>query len=182
MPKQEDVAVIAEQSEVNRLMALDTRPWYQKTNLCFLYICLVPAALGVEMTTGYDGSVLNGLQAVESWQNHFGHPKGALLGVTGASYNLGGLPVLPIVPWVIDRIGRKYSIALGSVILIIGTILQTCSINTWNLVGMFLASRPLLDTGIPFAVSGASQLLAELTYPREPLLCLGSLMHAGSPA
>lgn len=68
MPKQEDVAAIAEQSEVNHLMNLDTTPWYQKPNLRFLYICLVPAALGVEMTTGYDGSVLNGLQAVEAWQ------------------------------------------------------------------------------------------------------------------
>lgn len=68
MPKQEDVAVVAEQSEVNRLMALDTTPWYQKPNLRTLYFCLVPAAMGVEMTTGYDGSVLNGLQAVETWQ------------------------------------------------------------------------------------------------------------------
>lgn len=32
---------------------------------------------------------------------------------------------------------------------------------------MFLASRLILGCGIPFAVSGASQLLAELTYPRE---------------
>lgn len=36
-----------------------------------------------------------------------------------------------------------------------------------NLVAMFLASRLILGTGIPFAVSGASQLLAELSYPRE---------------
>jgi hypothetical protein len=68
MSKHEDVAAIAEQSEVNRLMSLDTTPWYRKPNLRFLYLCLVPAALGVEMTTGYDGSVLNGLQAVEAWQ------------------------------------------------------------------------------------------------------------------
>ncbi|KAF2012974.1 MFS transporter [Aaosphaeria arxii CBS 175.79] len=163
MPKQADVAAAAEQSEVNRLMALDTTPWYQKPNLRFLYFCLIPAAMGVEMTTGYDGSVLNGLQAVQPWQDHFGHPKGALLGVTSASYNLGGLIVLPFVPYVIDRIGRKHSITLGSIILVIGTILQTCSIN----IGMFLASRLLLGTGIPFAVSGASQLLAELSHPRE---------------
>jgi hypothetical protein len=69
MPKQEDVTVVAEESEVTRLMALDTTPWYQKPNLRFLYFCLVPAALGVEMTTGYDGSVLNGLQAVAAWQD-----------------------------------------------------------------------------------------------------------------
>jgi MFS family permease len=40
-------------------------------------------------------------------------------------------------------------------------------------VGMFLASRLVLGTGIPFAVSGASQLLAELTYPRERAVITG---------
>ncbi|KAH6950303.1 hexose transporter [Ilyonectria sp. MPI-CAGE-AT-0026] len=164
MPKQDDVAAVAEQSEVNRLMALDTTPWYKKPNLRFLYFCLVPAALGVEVTTGYDGSVLNGPGLSQPGKTvNFGRPKGALLGVTSASYNLGGLLVLPIVPYVIDKIGRKHSISLDSIILAIGTILQTCSVN----IGMFLASRLILGTGIPFPVSGASQLLAELTYPRE---------------
>jgi MFS family permease len=38
---------------------------------------------------------------------------------------------------------------------------------------MFLASRLILGTGIPFAVSGASQLVAELTYPRERAIVTG---------
>lgn len=53
---------------VKELSQMDKIPWYQKPNLRLLYFCLIPAALGVEMTTGYDGSVLNGLQAVETWQ------------------------------------------------------------------------------------------------------------------
>ena len=69
MPKQNDVDAIVEESEVTRLLALDSTPWYRKSNLRTLYLCLVPAALGVEMTTGYDGSVLNGLQAVAPWQS-----------------------------------------------------------------------------------------------------------------
>jgi hypothetical protein len=32
---------------------------------------------------------------------------------------------------------------------------------------MFLISRLLLGMGIPFCISGASQLIAELAYPRE---------------
>lgn len=52
---------------------------------------------------------------------------------------------------------------------------------------MFLASRLVLGTGIPFAVSGASQLLVELAYPRErsvitglfnPSWYIGSIMAA----
>lgn len=63
-----DVKQLAEQSEVIRLLDADKTPWYKKRNLRFLYLVLVPAALSVEMTTGYDGSVLNGLQAVATWQ------------------------------------------------------------------------------------------------------------------
>lgn len=68
MVKQVDAKELAQQSEVVRLLEADQIPWYKKPNLRFLYLCLVPAAMGVEMTTGYDGSVLNGLQAVASWQ------------------------------------------------------------------------------------------------------------------
>lgn len=67
--KKIDAATITDQSEVIRLLQLDSKPWYQKPNLRALYFCLIPAALGVEMTTGYDGSVLNGLQAVSHWQD-----------------------------------------------------------------------------------------------------------------
>jgi hypothetical protein len=57
----------APQTELAQLLEADTTPWYKKKNLRTLYLCIVPAALGVEMTSGYDGSVLNGLQAVDRW-------------------------------------------------------------------------------------------------------------------
>lgn len=47
-----DTHVISETSIVSRLLAEDKTPWYQKPNLRGLYFTLVPAALGVEMTTG----------------------------------------------------------------------------------------------------------------------------------
>jgi hypothetical protein len=65
--KTTDVEQVAAQSEIKRLLSLDTTPWYRKPNLRRLYIALVPAVLGVEMTSGYDGSILNGLQAVGPW-------------------------------------------------------------------------------------------------------------------
>lgn len=69
---------------VSRLVAEDTVPWYQKPNLRMLYIIFIPTCLGVEMTSGYvlftsyafwlltvsssfDSSMMNGLQAVDSW-------------------------------------------------------------------------------------------------------------------
>jgi MFS family permease len=40
-------------------------------------------------------------------------------------------------------------------------------------VGMFLASRLVLGMGIPFAINGASQLIAELAYPKERAVITG---------
>lgn len=62
-----DAAHLALASDVTQLGLHDTKPWYKKPNLRRLYLTLVPACLGVEMTSGYDGSVLNGLQAVQPW-------------------------------------------------------------------------------------------------------------------
>jgi hypothetical protein len=53
---------------------------------------------------------------------------------------------------------------------------------------MFLVSRFILGAGIPFAINGASQLIAELAYPRERAVItglfneswyVGSIMAAG---
>ena len=62
-----DASQLAEVSDVAQLALHNKTPWYKKPNLRRLYLTLVPAALGVEMTSGYDGSVLNGLQAVTHW-------------------------------------------------------------------------------------------------------------------
>lgn len=100
LSKQTDVAKVAEESEVRNLLRLDTTPWYRKKNLRRLYLCLVPAVLGVEMTSGYDGSILNGLQAVDAWNNYFNNPTGAILGVITAAFSIGAVIALPVVPFV----------------------------------------------------------------------------------
>ncbi|KAB5540573.1 MFS transporter [Coniochaeta sp. 2T2.1] len=167
--KQTDVTRVAEQSEVKRLLNLNKTPWYKKPNLRRLYLTMVPCCLGCEMTSGYDGSILNGLQAVNPWLTYFHNPQGALLGVINAAFSIGAVLSLPIVPYVNDRVGRKHSITIGSVILVIGVVLQTASVN----VAMFLVARILLGMGIPFCISGASQLIAELTYPTDTAVLNG---------
>jgi hypothetical protein len=51
------------------LVTADKTPWYRKKNLMRLYMFLAPAAMGVEWTSGFDGSIMNGLQAVQTWDN-----------------------------------------------------------------------------------------------------------------
>jgi MFS family permease len=75
----------------------------------------------------------------------------------------GAVMSLPIVPFTNDRFGRKHSITIGSAIIVVGAVLQTAAVN----VAMFVVARLILGIGIPFCISGASQLIAELTYPRH---------------
>lgn len=124
-----NVRDVAAASEINRLLKLDHVPWYRKKNLRMLYFTLVPAALGVEMTSGYDGSVLNGLQAVDPWLEYFNNPNGALLGVLSAAFNIGAVIALPFVPYCNDRWGRKFCVVFGSILSTAGAILQGASQN-----------------------------------------------------
>ncbi|KIX00192.1 uncharacterized protein Z518_10330 [Rhinocladiella mackenziei CBS 650.93] len=160
---------VAKVSEIARLLKQDQTPWYKKKNLRELYFCLVPAALGVEMTSGYDGSVLNGLQAVQPWEDYFNNPNGALLGVMTAAFSIGAVMAVPLVPYVNDRFGRKACVVTGSSIITVGAILQTAAVD----IAMFLVARIILGMGIVYAISGASQLIAELAYPKERSVITG---------
>lgn len=60
----------------------------------------------------------------------FHTPNGALLGVMTAAFSIGAVLGLPLVPYINDRYGRKACIVVGSVIISIGAILQTASINS----------------------------------------------------
>jgi len=158
---------------VTHLAKLDTTPWYKKPNLRMLYLLMFPTCIGVEMTSGFDSSMINGLQAVNSWAIFFNHPRSTLLGLISAMYSLGAIVVLPLVPLVTDRLGRRNAIALGSVLMIIGAAIQTASQN----FGMFVASRLIIGLGIPFAIVAASSLIGELSHPNERAI-LGSLFNS----
>lgn len=88
---------------VSSLLASDKTVWYKKPNLRKLYLLFIGSVLCVETTSGYDASVLNGLQAVPRWVAcklailplvkmlivDFNNPVGTMLGLIGAMYALG---------------------------------------------------------------------------------------------
>ena len=43
------------------------KPFYKNKNLFRLYLLMIPGTLIVSATMGYDGSMMNGIQAVERW-------------------------------------------------------------------------------------------------------------------
>ncbi|KAJ3510111.1 hypothetical protein NMY22_g16072 [Coprinellus aureogranulatus] len=158
---------------VTKLAAQDTVPWYKKPNLRLLYILFFPTCIGVEMTSGFDSSMMNGLQAVDSWDTFFNSPRSLMLGLMSSMYSLGAVVALPFVPLVTDGIGRRWTIVISSLIMVGGAVIQTCA---YNFV-MFLMARFVLGIGIPFAIVAASSLLGELSHPKERAI-MGSLFNS----
>lgn len=72
----------------------------------------------------FDGSMMNSLQTVSYWDDFFGNPRGASLGLMSAIMSLGSICSTPIAPWVADKYGRRVGITVGSIIMIIGAIMQ----------------------------------------------------------
>jgi MFS family permease len=114
---------------VERIVANDHVRWWNKPNLRRLYLLLVPFCLFIESTSGFDSSMMNGMQALVYWQDYFNHPKGGLLGLLVACYNLGGITAIPFVALFSDRFGRRMSIVFGSAVMCIGALLQGLAQN-----------------------------------------------------
>ncbi|KAK3897102.1 lactose permease [Staphylotrichum tortipilum] len=148
---------------ITRLVAEDKKWFFQKPNLLYLYLMLFPTCMGIELTSGFDSQMINALQIVPSWKEYFGYPDGALKGIIAAAYSLGAILSLPLIPIVNDRFGRRWSIFGGSVIMVIGALIQGFSVH----VGMYIIARMILGFGIPTCIVSGSSLIGELAYPKE---------------
>lgn len=159
---------------VAEILASDSRPALSSLtpSLIRLDAVLAPACLVVCATNGYDGSVSTGLQGVAAWNHEFGSPKGALLGITSAAYPLGAILSTPFSAMISDRFGRKWSILIGSCIMIIGVLIQCLS----HSIGLFIGGRIVVGFSITMALAAAPVLISELAHPRHRVL-FGSLCN-----
>ncbi|KAL7416518.1 general substrate transporter [Mrakia frigida] len=114
------------------------------------------------ITLGYDGSLLNGLQALSQWNDYFNTPSGVLLGLMTAAQSFGAIPGGPLGAYLGDRYGRKSPILWGSVFCIAGVLFQTFSVT----VNQFIGSRVLIGIGSGIQFGQASVLATELCHVR----------------
>ncbi|KAK5722218.1 hypothetical protein LTR17_014321 [Elasticomyces elasticus] len=136
--------------------------WWKDAGLRKLYACCAVVCLA-SATTGYDGSMLNGLQILPVWQEYFNHPSGALLGLFGSIYSIGSLAGLPFAPLMADRFGRKSSIWAGCAILFVGVAVQSAARD----FRMFVASRFFVGFGCTLAQLSSPLLLTEIAHPQH---------------
>ncbi|KAF4901612.1 Lactose permease [Colletotrichum viniferum] len=132
--------------------------------------CILVLSLVSSYATGYDGSMMNGLQSLDTWQQSFNNPDAQQLGLLNAIQNVGQLVALPFCAWFCDRFGRKPALLFSASILLIGVALQGASQN----VGMFIAARGVLGFGLALNITAAPLMIMELAYPsqRAPLVSI----------
>ncbi|PMD37024.1 general substrate transporter [Hyaloscypha variabilis F] len=140
--------------------------------LNFLLLC----AIVTDITNGYDGSMLNGIQSVPEWQKFFDHPKGSRLGTISNGVRYGQLAALPVCAAIIQRYGRKWPIAFGSAILLVGVVLQTAAQN----YAMFVLGRIFIGFGNTIQTTACPILISELAYPSQRAQMVGIMNTTGS--
>nr|KAI0009210.1 hexose transporter [Xylariaceae sp. FL0662B] len=143
-----------------QVLPLTDKYWFQQSHLLRLNLLLVIPLLSSSVS-GYDGSLMNGLQSLGQWKEYFGFPQGVRLGLINAAQSVGSVLSIPFVGELADRYGRKPVIIWGILIIILATIVQACSVN----MPMFVVSRLIVGFGNMFIVQPSPMLIAELAYP-----------------
>jgi len=132
---------------------------------CYQWVSKGSASLELASAdpTRYDGSMMNGLQTLPAWQDHFDHPKGGKIGILNAIMAVGSITAIPFVPYAADLLGRRTGILVGCIIMLIGVVLQSISAG----FGMFLGARFLLGFGVAIAHGASPLLITELVHPQH---------------
>ncbi|KAI0159303.1 hexose transporter [Pestalotiopsis sp. NC0098] len=136
------------------------RYWFQEPHLLRLNLILLIPLLSSSVS-GYDGSLMNGLQSLEQWKDYFGQPAGVTLGLVNAAQSIGSVLAIPFIGDLSDRFGRKPILLSGILMIIAATIIQAASIN----LPMFIVSRLVVGFGGMFVTQPSPMLIAELAYP-----------------
>ena len=111
---------------------------------------------------GYDGSYMNGLQSLPSWNAYFDNPAGNRLGIISASSYLPSLVLLPFYSLACDYFGRRPAAIVGSVGLVGGAILGALATNE----GMLIAGRAIVGVFGSLIALATNLLCNEILHPR----------------
>ncbi|QPC80357.1 hypothetical protein HYE68_011109 [Fusarium pseudograminearum] len=112
---------------------------------------------------GYDGSLMGGLNGMESYQRTFNmKSSGSDTGIVFMIYNVGSVAAAPTVPFTTDIFGRRAGMIVGAIIIIIGTCIQA----TAKAMPQFMGGRFLLGFGVSYCCIAAPTYVSELAHPK----------------
>ncbi|KAK6823140.1 hypothetical protein RU639_006070 [Aspergillus parasiticus] len=162
--KSPDAAVVGD--ALLAVLPQDGRPWWKKPHLIKLNLILLNCILFAS-ANGYDGTMMNGLQALPLWEDFMNHPTGAWLGFINAAQAIGAIVAIVPAAWTVQTYGRKAGVYLGYLCLVTGATLQTAAPNE----ACFILGRFFLGLTSQCYGSSASILIAETAYPTHRGIC-----------
>lgn len=154
---------MAEESSDRMLQLIQDEPsWYKVPSLIRLYFFLI-APLLTSTAWGFDLSMTNGLQSVDAFMNNFSNPRGATLGLFGASMSVGGIVACIIGGPLSDRFGRRLLCSFGAALVVGMAVMQAFSVN----FHMFTGGKLLLGLGSNIQQVAGPVLVTELAHPKQ---------------
>lgn len=124
-----------------------------------LAVLLMICSMVQSATGGYDGSMMNGLNILPSYTDYF-NLNAATTGLNTASVFIGSFFGTGISGILTDWLGRRPALLWGSVIALIGIILQTAAQD----IAMFVVARIVLGLGLAVSSTAGAVYLSE-TFP-----------------
>ncbi|PYH44690.1 general substrate transporter [Aspergillus saccharolyticus JOP 1030-1] len=146
-------------------------PWYTQSHLLRLNLIILSLVL-FSSANGFDGSLMNGLEALTQWKDFMNYPAGARLGWLNAIYWLGCGIGYATAAAIANRYGRKPGVYLGYAALALGTGLQTAAPNATA----FLLARLFLGFASALFGNAVPLLINEIAYPAHRGLLSGLFM------
>ena len=146
--------------ELASVLPQDKKSWYTRGYLLKLNFIII-SLVQFSSCNGYDGSIMNGLQALPSWHKFMNNPVGAWLGFINAIYWLGCGVTAPLAAIVANKYGRKLGIYIGYLFLVLGVALQASAQNST----MFVLARLFLGCASGFYGNTVPLLINEIAYP-----------------
>ena len=108
---------------------------------------------------GYDQGVMSGVVISHYWLAQMGHPSTIMVSTITALYDVGAVFGAIGAAVVGDRLGRKRTLILGCVVLIVGSILMAACFERIQM----MVGRVLTGLGIGFITSGIPASMAVCT-------------------
>lgn len=147
----------------NEALLLETPPLLHPTTILLCLCTLV--GFFCQTMNGFDGSLFGGLLANKTFLDHFhGENDGIWAGLVSSMYQIGGVCALPFVGPAIDTWGRRAGMFIGSILIILGTIVTGLTLQNAS-AGQFMGGRFLLGFGVSIASAAGPIYVVETSHP-----------------
>ncbi|KAI0408462.1 putative MFS lactose permease [Xylaria palmicola] len=134
-------------------------PWSKESRT--LYLAIFTSFL-CACANGYDGSLLTGIVAMDQFQDVFHSGKtGPTVSLLFSLYTVGSIVGAPFAAIISDKVGRRKTMFVGGVIIIIGTAIIASS----STIAQFVVGRFILGLGIATMTVSAPAYAIEISPP-----------------